>query len=711
MPTLKQIYFASVLVLALLTTAAAQESTSSSAQRSSLTITAAAAGERVRITAPSSVVQMHVEVYAASGEKLFDQEIRGGNVFDWHLQDGQAQRLAPRELRLRRHRQEHLRQAHPEDRHGDSCREISQSCSRRKSKQLSAAQAQYIGPVEENSSWTIAGKDEPQTPTVIANDGTDGQMIRGRGALTFRIGNFFSGIDTEQMRLTEEGNLGIGTSEPKSKLDVAGTIRAERFLVVKPNLVKGDKAATDAQTTEAVDSVQPLIAGTGTLNHIAKWTPDGSTLGDSGIFETAGGFVGIGTTSPVSKLSVVGESAFAGGASVGLGYAGTAAPSNGLIIQGNVGIGTTSPAARLTIQNTAGLNNSVTFNNSSGTFKAAFGMAGAANGIITGTVANDFAIRSASQKIFFSADNGTTAHVVIDTAGNVGIGNTAPIFKFDVAGNLRSFGSSSNDVVVQTTGGTNNWARYNIRTSNQNWVLGSSQNFNGDQFYLYDSTWNTTRMMVQPNNGPIKFPSGNISIGTTNDPTHRLSISGGPTWTSNAWTGSVALDNASAIGWGANASGTHFGIGQTNGGLYFFQTSSNLGSSAAPANYSMILDDGGNTTVTGNASQSRDKGGLAKGMMLINSDGTILRCYNGVPGTGGTDCGFTAHLDSLGRYTITFPFQVDDRYVVAQSYTGSTSVSLQAGQFGNNQMIANTYYSFGDHVGDVTNSAFVIIVY
>ena len=27
--------------------------------------------------------------------KSADEEIRGGNVFDWHLQDGQAQRLAP----------------------------------------------------------------------------------------------------------------------------------------------------------------------------------------------------------------------------------------------------------------------------------------------------------------------------------------------------------------------------------------------------------------------------------------------------------------------------------------------------------------------------------------------------------------------------------------------------------------------------------------
>ena len=70
------------------------------------------------------------------------------------------------------------------------------------------------------------------------------------------------------------------------------------------------------------------------------------TLGQT-YLATNGGNVGIGTTSPVSKLSVVGESAFAGGAVVGLAYAGTAAPSNGLIIQGNVGIGTTSPLAVL----------------------------------------------------------------------------------------------------------------------------------------------------------------------------------------------------------------------------------------------------------------------------------------------------------------------------------------------------------------------------
>jgi len=60
MPIGKQIRFACVLVFALLTTAAAQDS--DAAQGTSPTITAAASGERVRITAPSSIVRLHVEV-------------------------------------------------------------------------------------------------------------------------------------------------------------------------------------------------------------------------------------------------------------------------------------------------------------------------------------------------------------------------------------------------------------------------------------------------------------------------------------------------------------------------------------------------------------------------------------------------------------------------------------------------------------------------
>jgi hypothetical protein len=163
---MKQIVLAFVFVSGLLTNAAAQNSTSSPTPGSTLTITAAATGERVRITAPSSVVQMHVEVYASSGEKVFDQEIRGGNVFDWHLQDGQAQRLAPGA---------YVCVVTAKSVSGKLTQKIGtvtvaeNSASVQSAASLSVPQAQTIGPVEENSSWTIAAKDEPQTPAVIAN--------------------------------------------------------------------------------------------------------------------------------------------------------------------------------------------------------------------------------------------------------------------------------------------------------------------------------------------------------------------------------------------------------------------------------------------------------------------------------------------------------------------------------------------------------------
>lgn len=58
----------------------------------------------------------------------------------------------------------------------------------------------------------------------------------------------------------------------------------------------------------------------------------------------AGGCIGIGTTNPQSSLGISGNIA------IGASYAATAAPANGLIVQGKVGIGTTDPSDILTIQ-------------------------------------------------------------------------------------------------------------------------------------------------------------------------------------------------------------------------------------------------------------------------------------------------------------------------------------------------------------------------
>jgi hypothetical protein len=84
---------------------------------------------------------------------------------------------------------------------------------------------------------------------------------------------------------------------------------------------------------------------------------------------------------------------------------------------------------------------------------------------------------------------------------------------------------SSNHMVVQTSGGTNAWAQYRVRTQNQTWAWGTSQNYNGDQFYLFDETRNQSRMTIQPNGGAITFPLGNVGIGTTN-PQAKLHVVG-----------------------------------------------------------------------------------------------------------------------------------------------------------------------------------------
>src|SRR6266536_1296617 len=291
MSSLKQIRFTLIfaLALALPGTLTAQDNANIIAQKSSVTITAAASADRVRITAPASVVQMHLEVYGVSGEKLFDNEIRGGNVVDWNLQDGQVQRLSSGDyvcVVTVKNIAGRITQKIGSVKVAEKDVRVDQA----ELAQLSPQQSQVIGPVEENSSWTILNSKENQTTTVIAHDGTDGQIVRGRGAFSFRIGDFFSGNDQEQMRLTEEGNLGIGTSKPKAKLDVAGAVRARQGFVFNDGstLKVNDKGLLTL--TDSNGNVVPDVSGSGTTGRLTKWTDGASgTLGDSVALDTGTG--------------------------------------------------------------------------------------------------------------------------------------------------------------------------------------------------------------------------------------------------------------------------------------------------------------------------------------------------------------------------------------------------------------------------------------
>jgi len=279
--------------------------------------------------------------------------------------------------------------------------------------------------------------------------------------------------------------------------------------------------------------------------------------------------------------------------------------------------------------------------------------------------------------------------------GNVGIRTTNPSFTLDInagtfGGGTRTYSDGAAHFIAQTTGGTNSWARYYMRSTNRSWFIGTSQNFNGDQLYIVDETANQTRMAIQTN--------GNVGIGTT-APATRLTISGGSTWTSNGWTASVNMQNASALGWEANASGQRFGIGQSGGGLYFFQTNSDFGNTANPANYDLVIKD------DGNMNQPRDKGGLVKAMVYVNGDGTLIRSYNGV-NSGAIS---SSRFDDSGAYQIDFPFQVNDRFVAV------TVQALLFNAFGNFQFSTNSNQRILvrviDNNNNYTDRPVMVIVY
>src|SRR6266542_4143000 len=406
MLTLKQITLSSGLIIALLSTAAAQES-NLALQGPSLTITAAASDEQVRFTAPSTVVQMHVQVYDNVGQLISDVTSKS-NVLDWKLQDSAGARLGSGS---------YLAVVTVKSLSGKLSRRMGSVSVAEKqlelqpvdATQLTLAQQQAVGPIEENGALTVLKAGDEEGTTVIAHNGTEGQMIRSRGALSFRLGDFFSGTDSEQMRLTEDGNLGIGIPQPQAKLDVAGTIRAERVLIAKPKA----PGSNTAQATDTTDSAQPLASGSGTQNRIAKWTDNAGTLGDSGITETNSGFIGIGTASPDSLLNVQGPIPSLLGH---MGVIRTTGSNNslGLAVNGVAKGGSSWDNARQFL-------GFVNFNYS----------------------ANDFSLRLNSNGSLTYHDGLTSAErFQITNTGKVGIGTSNPNSLLDVAGDINVAGNA-----------------------------------------------------------------------------------------------------------------------------------------------------------------------------------------------------------------------------------------------------------------------------
>ncbi|MBL7058703.1 hypothetical protein ISS03_05205, partial [Patescibacteria group bacterium] len=122
---------------------------------------------------------------------------------------------------------------------------------------------------------------------------------------------------TEQMRITSGGNVGIGTTGPNAKLHVRGAVN-EAALIIDPDESVNNGStgilfgASNSSANKKAgiffqrDGLDGSLRGDLIFANNNTGNGDNASTTDAVMVLQAGGNVGIGTTEPGSKLSVVG---------------------------------------------------------------------------------------------------------------------------------------------------------------------------------------------------------------------------------------------------------------------------------------------------------------------------------------------------------------------------------------------------------------------